>query len=271
MSLPLLNYLELIYPESYKFFVVAKKCVQILPFLANQELIDRVWVLEKWEGLGQNDIALANFCDYAVNPFPQHPPCPGLNVGIDNFWYNYYSCVEETIRMAGVDLTEFYKLPEQNRKPHLTQWFDLERQNGTICIHAKAGYNNEQKRNPTTQFWAKLVEKLNKLGYKVYHCGVDSEDSIEGTIRVTHLSLFEQIKLALSTECLIGNDSGFSWIYGCYGHNMVSLLTNHAPKITNVLNFAPLNYKNNSINLISLDGFDNLKHEDVLNAINELK
>jgi ADP-heptose:LPS heptosyltransferase len=272
MALPLLNYFESLYPNSYKTWTIAKKTSQMLPFFTNQKLIDRILITENNESLGLNDVQLVKSSNIFINPFPQHPPCPGLNVGIDNFWYNKFNCVTETARMAGISEKDFLRLPEIERKPRLYQWFETEKRPKSIAIHARAGYNKEQSRNPTTQFWRELTPKIQKMGYKIFHCGVDSEEDIgENITRITHLSLFEQIRVSLSTDLVLGNDSGFNWIIGAYGYPMISLITNHGPKQAENLNFAPENYKNNNINLFCKNGFDNLEYETVLNAINQLK
>lgn len=274
MFLSSLTYFKKLYPDSYTIFPIARKCSQAAMLYIGHPEIDKIHILENWESLGENDIKLVNSCDIKINPFPSHPPCPGYIVGIDNFWYNHYNCVTETARMAGIDEGAFNTLlSEEERKPHLYQWFELNKEPKSIAIHARAGYNKEQTRNPSTQYWKGLTATLIKEGYKVYHCGVESEEDIgEGVIRITNLSLFDQIKIALSTDCLIGNDSGFSWIYGAYGHNMISLINIQSPgHITNELAFAPENYKENSINLITRENYVNISYETIIDSINQLK
>ena len=56
MFLPALNILEKLFPNSYKIFPISQKTSYSAVFFLNHPLIDKIHILEKWEGLGQNDI-----------------------------------------------------------------------------------------------------------------------------------------------------------------------------------------------------------------------
>lgn len=272
MFLPVLTILEKLFPNSYKIFPISQKTSHSSVFFLNQPLIDKIHILEEWEGLGQNDIELAKKCNYYIDPFPQHPPCPGLIVGIDNFWYNTYSCVEETARMAGISKENFSLLSEEEKKPRLCQWFPIKRNKKTIAIHAKAGYNEAKQRSPSTEYWRELTKKIQKNGYKIFHCGVNNEEDIgEDIIRITNLPLFDQIKISLSADLVIGTDSGFNWIIGAYGHPMINLLCPYMPSHDkNLLALAPENCSNNNINLLGEKTCDNIDQGKILEAINNI-
>lgn len=272
MFLPVLNILEKSFPGSYKIFPLSQKTSYSSLFFLNHPLIDKIHIVEKWESLGKTDIELIEKCNFYIDPFPQHPPCPGLLVGIDNFWYNHYTCVEETVRMASISLENFSLLPDEEKKPRLYKWFPIERKNRSIAIHARAGYNEQHKRNPSTKYWQELTKKIQKKGYKIYHCGIESEEEIgENITRITNLSLFEQIKICLGCDLVIGNNSGFNWVVGAYGHPMISLLSRDAPNHNqNLLAFAPDNYLNNNINLLCTQTCDDINQEKVLESIDNI-
>ncbi len=272
MFLPALTILEKYFPDSYKIFPISQKTSYSSVFFLNHPLIDKIHIVEQHEGLGHQDVEIIKKCDYFIHPFPQHPPCPGLTVGIDNFWYNHYTCVEETMRMASISMDAFKSLEEQEKKPKLYQWFNSERKNKSIAIHARAGYNDAPIRNPSTTYWKELTKKIQDKGYKIYHCGVEKEEDIgENITRITHLSLFDQIKVCLGCDLVIGTDSGFNWLIGAYGHPMISLLCCSAPNHNqNLFAFAPDNYKNNNINLLAHGSCDNIKQEEILDAIDKL-
>lgn len=268
MSLPILNYLELKYPDSYKYFTIAGKCSQSAPLYLNHPLIDKIYILDKEEGVSDKDKSIINNCDIVFNLFPQHPdgiPC------VNCWWWNHYNCVEETWRMAGLPLEEYHKLPKNDKYPKLYRWFKTERLNNTIVIFPFAGYYNENTRNPSINWWNKMVLEINKKfpEKKILHCGYFTEPTLEGKVqKLTNLAYFEQIKLALGADCVIGTDSGTSWVIGAYGHPQVTLLTNHAPKHNqNLLAFAPFNYKNNNINIFATNGCDNINYDTILEAI----
>jgi ADP-heptose:LPS heptosyltransferase len=272
MFLPALTILEKYFPDSYKIFPISQKTSYSSVFFLNHPLIDKIHIVEQHEGLGHQDAEIIKKCDYFIHPFPQHPPCPGLTVGIDNFWYNHYTCVEETMRMASISMDAFKCLEEQEKKPKLYQWFNSERKSKSIAIHARAGYNDAPIRNPSTAYWKELTKKIQDKGYKIYHCGVEKEEDIgENITRITHLSLFDQIKVCLGCDLVIGTDSGFNWLIGAYGHPMISLLCCSAPNHNqNLFAFAPDNYKNNNINLLAHGSCDNIKQEEILDAIDKL-
>lgn len=274
MFLPILNLFEKLYPNSYKIFPISQKTSHSSIFFLNHKLIDKIKITDNFESIGENDMELIKKCQIGINPFPNHPPFPGFDVGIDNFWYNNFSCVEETVRMAGINLDIFNKcLLENEKKPKLEQWFEIKKNQKSIAIHACAGYNKEHSRNPNTEYWTGLTKILQKMGYSIFHCGVESENDIgENINRVTKLSLFEQIKIALGCDVVIGTDSGFNWLIGAYGHPMINLLTNHAPNhIDNLHAFAPLNYKNNEINLLNSQNINKINYEDIINSIATIK
>ena len=272
MFLPALTILEKVFPNSYKIFPISQKTSYSSVFFLNHPLIDKIHIVEKHEALGVNDIELAKKCDVFIDPFPQHPPCPGMTVGIDNFWYNYYTCVQETMRMASLNEMLFNTLSEEEKKPRLYKWFPTERHQKSIAIHARAGYNDAPIRNPSTKYWRQLTKKIQAKGYKIYHCGVEKEEDIgEDVTRITHLSLFDQIKVCLGCDLVIGTDSGFNWLIGAYGHPMINLLCVIAPNHTqNLLAFAPDNYLNNNINLLTHGICDNIKQEEILESIDKL-
>ena len=272
MFLPTLNVLEKLFPNSYKIFPISQKTSHSAVFFLNHPLIDKIHILEKWEGLGENDIELAKKCDHYINPFPQHPACPGLTVGVDNFWYNNFNCVQETMRMASFSEKNLDFLSEKEKKPKLYQWFPVEKKDKSIVIHARAGYNNDSRRNPSTKYWRELTKKIQEKGYKIYHCGVENEEDIgEDIIRITNLSLFDQIKFSLGCDLVLGTDSGFNWLVGAYGHPMISLLCSYMPNHNqNLLALAPENYSNNNINLLNTESCDKINQEEILEAIDKI-
>ncbi len=279
MFLPVLNYLELLYPNSYKIFPISKKTCQSAPLFINHPLIDKIHILEEWESVDGKDMQLANSCDARINPFPQHPDGPpGTNV--NSFWWNKYNCVEETWRMAGIDINEINILSELERKPKLEIWFPVEKREKTIGIWCMAGYGNEPKRSPTKEYWINLIKLLIRKGYTIIRFGHEkeptfyfndySEIGMDKFYDVRHLPFFEQIKASLGCIICINTDSGSGWVLGAYGHPQISLLTNHAPNHTeNLLAFAPENWKNNNINLRHPESCDMICQLEIANTINE--
>lgn len=271
MSLPILNYLEQQYPNSYKYFVIHKKCSQFASLFINHPLIDCIRITENKESLGAEDIEIMKQCDLAINIAPQHPD--GMPATTEeSCWWNKWTLTQETFRMAGFDVNEYIKMPIELQYPKLTQWFDIQKLKNVIAIFPFSSYGVESKRSPSYEWWKRMIKLLIDNKYTVFHFGGENEPNFGFDLyyRFCHLPIFEQIKMALGCDLIINTDSGSGWIAGSYGARQITLLTNEAPNHKeNLLAFAPMNYKNNNINVFIPGGFDNLNQEVVLETIKQ--
>lgn len=277
MALPVLNYLELKAPGSYKYWAIGQRFAQAAPLFINHPLIDKIHILSSPERLEHpKDLDIACKCDAIFNITPDHPDgMPGIN----DFWWNNYSLCEETFRMAGYTVEQFRSMPEELRKPKLEKWFMTENRPNSIGIWPFAAYGKEPGRSPSKEWWEKLLPQLWDLNYVVYVFGHPNDpqlfqDSYLSNFNLEdmrHLSFFDQIKWSLEMDLCVNTDSGSGWVIGAYGHKQISLLTNHAPKHnTNIYSFAPENWANKNINLFATDGCDNITYDNVINAVKTL-
>lgn len=275
-SLPILNYLELLYPNSFKYWAISPKCSQFAPIFFNHPLINQIRITESSEGLGPKDVEIAESSDLIINVAPHHPDgMPGTTE--KSCWWNYYTVYEESFRMADFDVKNYRQMPEELRYPRLERWFAIENYNNTIGIWGFSSYGLN-KRSPSIEKWTEIIKNLLCKGYTIFQFGGENDphfdipEFYDKIFRFNNLEIFSQIKKSLGCQVNIHTNSGIGAILGGYGAKQITLLTNDAPYHTqNLTAFAPLNYKNNNINLTSLGGFDNLAHEDVLEAINKLK
>lgn len=277
MALPILNYIELVYPNSYKYWVIGQRFAQSAPLFINHPLIDKIHVLKSPEKLQhRDDLNEVAKCNIFINVTPEHPD--GMP-GIDCFWWNHYILCEETFRMAGLKVEEFRKMPEELRKPKLEKWFMSEKRPNSIGLWPFAAYGKEPTRSPSKDWWNTIFPMLMDLDKKIYIFGhpndpilYDNNNNLPDWIEdVRHLSFFDQIKLSLEMDVCVNTDSGSGWVLGAYGQKQISLITNHAPKHTeNLLSFAPENWANKNINVFAEGGCDNIKHENVIDAIKKL-
>lgn len=265
MFLPVLNYLELKYPNSYKIFPISQKTSQSAPLFINHPLIDKIHILGEYEGLSKEDAELIKSCQVSINPFPQHPDVQD--------WWNYYNCTEETFRMAGLDIGEFHSMPEEFKKPKLSKWFKTQKYEKTIAIWPFAGYNQSSTRNPSNIWWEKTLKHIeDNFNSKIFHFGAESEPNLGKDLKnyynMTSLSFFEMIKMSLGCDLMIGTDSGSSWVIGAYGAPQINLIIKNAPNhFKNLEAFAPENYLNNKIDLFGLNGPDSISSEDIINTL----
>ncbi len=126
-SLPIYSFLNQLYPDSYKYWVIAKKCSQFAPLFFNYPLIDCIRITENFESLGPKDIEIFNSCDIRINVAPNHPDgIPATTP--ESCWWNFYDVYQETFRMAGLHEKYYNDLPEELKVPRLVQWFDAKEQ-----------------------------------------------------------------------------------------------------------------------------------------------
>lgn len=280
MALPCLNYYEKLYPGSYKIWHIDGKCAQAAPVFFNHPLIDRIKISKNPESYDAEDFELMRKCEIVINTRPEHT---------DLYWYNKRSCVEETALMAGVNLDKFNDLSIKEREPSLNMWFkpglfdsksvgyckkdyipELTDKNKIIAIKPFSGYGPGSKRSPSRLWWEILVSELIELGYTVRHFGFVNEPLLsmsKNYQRFTHLSFFEQIKVALDSKVSVLCDDGFAWILGAYKHPSIQILCFWQDKHTeNPLAFAPINAE--AINLHSFtDKCDDVPVEEVIKYV----
>lgn len=274
MALPLLTLIEKLRPDCYKYWQVARKGAQMVPLLLNHPLIDRIVISDCEEGMGPKDIEIAKKCDIVFDVMPQHPA--------EQDWPNYRNIYEETALMAGFSMQNYNLLTEEEKRPKLVKWFNVEKQPAkTIALWPCAGYGNENKRNPSEEWYFKLLEYLTKEGYVVLQFGHPKDYNLHSAVVnrgyysqhnffcKNTLPFFDQIKMTLGCDLVISTDSGSGLIFGAYEMPQITLLTNHFPNHTkNLTAFAPNNLKNT--NFIGVGSPDNILHEEVLKKVKEI-
>lgn len=281
MSLPTLNYLEKKYPNSYKYWVIQKKCSQCLNLFINHPLIDRIKITDNWEDYGEEDKQIIKNCDVVI-PFDQRHE--------NDRWYNTYGCVEETARLAGFhDIKEI--LNKEEMTPKLEKWFNVGFDNSLntgyskiyhkttdnldcISIWPFAGYGEiSSRRSPSKDWWIKTVKKLTDENYRVFHFGFINEPELSDSdlySNFTKMSFFDQIKISLSTKLAIGTDSGSMWVLGAYSFPAIHLMTYWMPGHNkNPMALEPAN--RNGISLFDHLDINNIPNDKILNILEDKK
>jgi len=259
MALPILEVLEKKYPNSYKYYCIAKKCQQCSKLFANHPLINEIKISDYEESLGESDFEIIKNCDLVINVSPPHPQ--------EQDWYNYRNCVEETALMAGINPLEV-----KNIKPRLYLEKDIKKLNNTIAIWPFAGYGQGIERSPNLDWWKNLFTELNNNNYKILHCGTNNEPEIgfgENYTKITNLEFIEQIYTSLGCNGVIGTDSGSMWVTAAYHKTpQINLITNWLPNHKqNLLALAPVGDK--AYNLYADNGCSNITINSILKSIDE--
>lgn len=265
MSLPILNYLHKIYDNPYIYFQIAQKCSQGALLYLNHPRIDQLVISDCNEGFGQRDRDIMGQCDLVINTMPAHP---------DSRFPNDFNIYEETFRMAGFPIEEYYKLSPEEQRPKLHKWFNIEKAPAkTVGFWPCAGYGKENKRNPSWDWYTNLLVLLDKDGYNLCQFGHPNDfgGRYWGTKvkNMNQLPFFDQIKMSLECDLVLGTDSGAGLIIGAYDHPQISLLTNHWPgHDRNPYAFAPNNL--NNINFFAKESADNINYQEVFEKIREI-
>lgn len=268
-ALPIARYFKKLYPQSHLIWPVAKKVSQIAPIYLNCPWIDEIYVMdgqESWQS--ERDLAKLKSADYAMDVNPQHP---------DSRYPQEFCIYSETWRMAGLNYGIWKSLTDDEKQPQLTKWWNplnkFPQDRKTIGIWPQAGYSRENKRNPSKQYWVKLINQLQQLKYDIVQFGAESDwefsstDTLCQVKRFNHLSLFDQIKLSLECNLSIGTDSGSALVLGGYKANFISLICIHWGNHNNPTALSTNNP--NNFSFYSHNGTDDIDMDLVLAKIIE--
>lgn len=264
-------------PGCHTIWQIARKHVHALPLFYNNPLITELSVSDCDEGYGPRDVAQAQTCHLCFPLMPEHTP--------GEVWPNFRSFYAETFKMSGLDESLYHEMRSYDRRPKLTQWFEIEKKTKTIAYWPCAAYGQVQtltidgkrvvkSRNASRTWAAGLVMRLKSEGYTVIQCGhprdySDCGGALEGALDARHISFMDMIKLSIGCSLSIGTDSGAGIALGAYGIPQISLLTNHFPGHTvNLTAFQPDNP--NNISLVGLDSADNITYDQVMDSVKAL-
>jgi len=266
--IPVLSHVEKLYPNSYKTFCLAAKSKHLAPLLIGQELIDKIFIFDGFEGPeSERDFALIKSADLYIHGNPQH--------SIWN-WHNFYNFYEETFLLSGFSIEDYNALPEDRKLPKLVKWFRPEPRPSNhgkiIGIWGFANYGGAGRRQPTQQYWTRLVEKLIGLGYGICQFGHFNDPKIyedgPNFKRFNEIDFFHQIRMTLSTDLVLSTDSGSGLIFAAYDHPQINWVTRHSDgHIENRFSLAPLGP--NAVNFSGETCCDDVPQEEVLAKILE--
>ncbi len=270
-ALPVLNVIEKLYPGSYKYWHIARKCSHAAPLFLGHPLIDKIVFSDCDEGFGPRDHEIMKGCDMVINTMPSHP--------FGENWPNYRNFYEETFVMSGLDLDLYRALPEDEKLPKLYKWFRDEprvHDRKTVALWGFAGYGKEPRRSASPDWYAKLATRLNQEGVHVVQFGhfndpkiivEDKSGNLEYLPRLNEKDFFEQIRTTLSCDFVLGTDSGSGLIFAAYDLlPQLNLIHNHWPNHhDNLFALAPRGKKVTSI--FGAGSCDSIETESVINHI----
>lgn len=276
MALNVAVYVKKLHPDCHLIWPIARKCSQAAPLYLNHPCIDQVYICDGQEGPeSERDLALMNSCSIRFNVNPNHPQ--------GDIWPNLRDIYLETFLMAGLSEEQYATLTEEERRPRLEKWFNVEKTPGmktywckqlhrdprTVALWPCAGYGRENKRNPSQEWYNELIKQLTLEGFTTYVFGHTNDFPLNCHGQYRDRSFFDQIKMTLGCDLMIGTDSGSALVVGAYGHPMISLLTNHWPNHrTNLTAFATNNVNNTSF--FGLDNADAISHDEVMKRVKEI-
>ena len=290
MSLPQLTYFKKKYNNAYINFVIHKKISYCAPLFYNHPDIDKIIISGEWSSFSSDDYKVASECDVVTTKLDH------VNKKIldrkhdDKFWYNRRDCIEETALMSGI--TDFNKILNSDEKiPYLKKWFDsgfedeqkkaaytYEKEESkrnkilgkSLAIWPFAGYGRSKNRNPSEEWWSRMISKLTDNSINVYHFGYFKEPKLSGNKKyyhyLTNLDFFNQIKISLGCKLAIGTDSGSMWVLAAYNHPIIILGTNWYDNHTENLKATIPPIKNGEC-IFNQNNFLNLRTDEVYDKI----
>lgn len=264
-ALTVLNSLEQLYPGSYKFWQVAKKCSVIAPLFIDHPLIDRIVISDCDEGIGLRDLELMRGCDIAINVMPEHPR--------EHDYPNHRSFYFETFIMSGLSDHHYLSLPPEQRLPKLVKWFRpearLTAKSKIVALWPQAGYGKEPKRSPDKAWYQSFVDQLKADGCDIIQFGHPADFELEGVCRRTHIDFFQQVRETLSCDLVISTDSGSGLIFAAYEHPQITLTAPHWPgHVRNLDALAPQN-RNGHV-FLNVRGASHISQADVVTKVREI-
>lgn len=262
-------YLEKRYPKSIKIAYLDKRCAGLIPLLQNHDYLDGIRVSDMPDAVSDKDENYFKKFDLVFEPFP-------TVTELD--YFNRRSVIEETFIMSSlrgrgrINPKAWDILTEEERKPRLNCWFDVPKNDNYVAIWANSGYNNNtanQKRNPSKQYWAGLVDRLIKEGYKVAQLGIKDHELISDQILdLRHLSLFDAIRFSLGAKMSIQTDSGSSHLLGAYGSLQLILMTYwRNGHYQFPLSLAPVNCKDNAKILFHPTNINEIPYDSIIEFV----
>ena len=290
MSLPQLNYFKKKYKDVYINFVIHKKIAYSAPLFFNHPLIDRIHISGEWSSFNEYDYNIASKCEIITTKLDHKNKKVLDRRHEDKYWYNHRSCIDETALMSGINNLEEYLSPDE-KIPFLKKWFDIgfedTQKKGaytydkiqskkniilskSVSIWPFAGYGRSKNRNPSADWWKKLISIFTRKSINVYHFGYIDEpvlsDDKNFYHNLTNHNFFDQIKISLGTKVSLGTDSGSMWVLSAYSHPTLILGTNwYEGHTKNLQATIPPNINGDCV--FVENGFKNLSVDEVYDRI----
>ncbi len=187
--------------------------------------------------------------------------------------------------MSGFSSADYLDLSEKEQYPELVKWFRPESRPSNhkkiVALWPFAGYAKEPRRSASKKYWEELVLSLIRQGYGVCQFGhfndpvlFDDCDLVDGNEitgnfkRFNNNDFFEQVRITLSTDCVLSTDSGSGLIFAAYGHPQVNLINRHWPgHVRNGLALAPIGKE--TYNFLGDSNCDDISQQFVLDKVIE--
>ena len=271
-SLPVAHYIKKIFPNSYSVAVLDPRSKELAPLLLNHPDIDRIYINQQEGGYTEMERKWASTFDFNLPLFGHF---------VFDGWAKTMSWMESNFRVrfqfqpAGSPLLgkAWDNLTENEKKPKLEQWFEIERFNKLIVLAPFVGYDLTHKttqiRSPSLNWWQLVVEMLLQMGFAVAQIGMLNSPLIYNHINFydkRNLSLLESTKLALGADLFIGACGGMSYVINAYGQKTICLYTDWIKNASSQA-LLPVNYKDRMIPVFGENDINSISLETIREAV----
>lgn len=276
-SLTAARYIKKIFPDSYSVATLDPRTRELAPLLLNHPDIDRIYITQKEEGYTEMEEKWASTFDFNLPLFGHYVP-DDWGKTISPREANFRLRFQYQPRDSSLSGDGWNTLTEEEKKPKLERWFNIERHNKLVVIAPFVGYNLNDEitrmRSPSVEWWKPVVEMLFEMGFTIAQIGLSKSPLIHNYPTAYNtkfsdkrdLSLLESVKLALSSDLFIGACGGMSMIINAYGHKSICPYTNwKKTAISEAL--LPINWKDQLIPLYGQNGVNSITLENVHQAV----
>ena len=225
-----IKWLKKLYPNCHFTLGISKKYSGITPLFKNNYLIDSIHIYEGYDDFPtKNDLEYLNSqkFDQIFNPMPKH------------FHGSFYNHVHYTVAYS---LIQGLGYPD-DLQCYLNPYFNkLEKYSNYVTISAFPSKSTQLNKTLSMDKWIKIVDYINKLGYRCLQLGGKYDLGIPGAEN-PDLTWLEAAQALYSSSLQITTDTSFAWVGSAYQHNSIGLYGLNYPDMKNPWSHFPINSK----------------------------
>ncbi len=213
---------------------INKQFADMAPLFLNHPYINSVLITDEYEKFPSDkdkEVLFKRKYNHVLNPMARHKK--------DDWWRIMHQTAAVLYDYSENDET----LTPDQQQINLVKWFDVEKQEKTVCFAPFAGhaYNKNNDKMLKIEKANIIAEYLADKGYRIIHLGGPGEPCLDWVSCVQPKSYFDSVKCMLGSDLLIHADTGMGWIASGYQHKQLGLYGHRYYGKDCVKNIQPVN------------------------------